>query len=386
MSARNPQIDTTKWHAFRIAHLLGGARAINGFDSDIIISPIKTKGHHLKLQIEQYHDFFPEVEKLGLRVVGCDFLSRREQVEKGALPDWRSYNKIGDRVWSCSELSDQWSFVKNSAFKAKDADLWDISSRISHQLSVVDWRNRDLSENYRKTLNEQLVDGGDASGRKFSTQRVWLSYVAAQAALVDACVLRDYLAEFYAYKLKKDGALASDVKVTSMSGLYKAHLKKSNLGTSIDHLLREAVTDDGWLATLAAYRNLAVHVAPLMSAGKHLFAVVKELVVPGGSIVMALRLPLPQDPELIMQSRASGEYLSDPQMSFARFSGVIEDVFAGLDALEYFHAALANLAILAWHMLSICPVKPTIPHFTIVDGVGVELDSLDPSATFSKDD
>src|SRR5438105_3706009 len=87
-----------------------------------------------------------------------------------------------------------WRQIAHAAFKAKRGRLWDSASRIAHQLRVCGWRLRQVSEAYRDQLWARS-DGKFAAGQHFQDQFTWLVYLAIQSFLLDACILRDYIAE-----------------------------------------------------------------------------------------------------------------------------------------------------------------------------------------------
>jgi len=90
-----------------------------------------------------------------------------------------------------------------------------------------------VSDTYHDQLRSSTEGGSFRAGQRCEDAFTWLGYLALQTFLVDACVLRDYLAEFYAMDACPDRALAATNLVTRMSGLIYAYI-------SLDHLTRRA--------------------------------------------------------------------------------------------------------------------------------------------------
>jgi hypothetical protein len=82
---------------------------------------------------------------------------------------------------------------------------------------------------------------------------------------------------------------------------------------------------------------------------------------------------LPSDPEDIQAGRASGTYLSDPEMNYARFRNALADSGAALDGLHYAHATLGQLAVLAAALSALTPVNPVIPNLTEKDVLNIKI-------------
>ena len=80
--------------------------------------------------------------------------------------------------------------------------------------------------------------------RHFDNAFVWQSYVAIHAFLVDACILRDYLAEFAAHFLYGPRLGMAKINVTTATGLKKLLSKLAEadeLTARCNRLLRKTV-------------------------------------------------------------------------------------------------------------------------------------------------
>lgn len=263
----------------------------------------------------------------------------------------------GTQAWPCAEQADQWSFIAHSAFRQSNGQLWDVASRISHQLRVCDWRLRQVSECYRDQLHAKVRRNEFKQGRRFKDGFTWLGYLSIQAFLVDACVLRDYLAEYRALILTQSGEKQFKGKITRIASLKKQFLSKDSLARPVDRELQDSTEPGGWLHALGNYRDLVVHYAPLASAGRSLYAICEAVPLDGETTLPSIKLPIPPDPEKISVGRASGSHFDDPELSYARFSNALEDPLSAQDDLQYSHASLGKLALLARALGAISPVK-----------------------------
>lgn len=360
--APNPE-----WKAVRCVHLQGGSRAVNGLDPTVQFEAAASNGKVASFETPTYHGLFPLLRRMGFVVVGCDFFFDLAQTDGRRVPDWRAYHVIDRSSWPCAEQADQWSFLAHSAIKQKNGELWDIARRVSNQLRTCDWRLRQVSEAYNQQLKATLQSRKFKDGLRFDDQFTWLGYLAIQSFLVDACTLRDYLAEYRALILSQSEEFVSKSKITKMASLKSRYLDKVSLSVRIDKILRDATNERGWLQELGRYRDLVVHIAPLASADKHLYTVCKSIRLDADATLPAVKLPIPSDPGRISDARHSGEHFNDPELNFARFLNALENPDGARDGLEYAHESLGKLALLAWHLSAISPVKPEIPTLAEAD-------------------
>lgn len=364
--------DGSSWPAVRSIHLQGGCRS-NDVENMLHLDPVASNGQIASFQTPGYAAAYGLLIKAGFQIIGVDFYMEVEQADGRRLPGWRAYHHIGSTSWPCAEGADTWSFLAHSAIREKNGLLWDVASRISHQLRTCDWRLRQVSECYRDQLWATVRAQGFLDGRRFYDGFTWLGYLAIQAFLVDACVLRDYLAEYRALILAQAGQHAFKDKVTRISSLKRHYLDKVVLSLPVDQLLRQATEPGGWLHLLGSYRDLVVHCAPLARAGRGLYAVCTSLPLDSGMTLPSIKLPVPPDPESIAKSRTSGAYWEDPEQNFARFRNALANPDAALDGLQYSHAVLGQLSLLAVELVAISPVEPEMPVLTDKDIIEVKV-------------
>ncbi len=357
-------------HVVREVHLLGGGRAYNFKGSHVDIKPDRIEGGGIRLTLLRFDALFSGIESIGLKVVGCDFFTHGGELDGSSPPQWRT-KCFGNLGWLCTDQGYHWSFIGYAAFKAKHGVLCDIAYRVSHQIKACEWRLRQLSESYQEQLNSRLNDGKFEHGKQFANGYTSLSYLAVQSFLVEACILRDYLVEFYWAALPEGGEKINK-KVTTMGGLLKAW-KSSSTISKVGREIKTCAAEDGWLFELGAYRDLVVHAAPLAHADKTLYAVCQAIELPEGRKFPGIKLPLPSDPDSISGERNSGRYFKDGELNFARFSNAIEDVDSAKDALEYAHLTMQLISSLASSVSKLSPFEPKMPEFHIgADGKAVE--------------
>lgn len=361
--------------AYRTIHLSGGRRAYSTLDKKLSIDPWRPDdaSQHFEVTSQPYYAVFNQLLLLGFSPIGCDFAFEEMDRRHASPMYWRSYLPMGRREWPCNDLSDDWSGVAYAAIKAKDAACWDIANRLSHQMQVINWRLRELSEAYRKQLIVQLEGKPGQTGMRFSDTFTGLVYMAFESFLVDAGILRDYLAEFYASALQTKGVDIGAPKITTLKTLKKKYLDKSTDAAHVEVILRTATAEGGWVSELTAYRNLVVHAAPLSLADKSLFAVWTEVPL-NGRMVPGLKVPLPENPAEVVKKRSDGSLFDDPNLAFATFANILEDSPKARDALDYAQSLARDLAFLSWHMITVSPYAPKLMHLTIVDGMGVEVE------------
>lgn len=361
-----------KMTAVRSIHLQGGCRA-NDTDLGLRLEQEASNGKIAQFALESWHHAYGRLRAAGFAVIGADFYVDVDQFDGIRPPEWRAHHRLRSTRWPCADQADQWSFIARSAVKVGNGPLWDVASRVSHQLRTCDWRLREVSEAYRSQLNAQILSNSFVHGQRFIDGFTWLSYLSIQAFLVDACTLRDYLAEYRALVLMQVDKLQFKTKITRLSPLKRQYLSKGDLFSSIDQKLNEESDPTGWLHTLGAYRDLVVHYAPLASAGRRLYAICVSMQFDGQVSVPSIKLPIPPDPVKISTDRTAGRHLADPNRDYARFLSSLEDPTTAQDGLLYCHASLGRLAQLASDLGTLSPVKAEVPVITDEEIVGVEL-------------
>ncbi len=343
--------------AVRSIHLQGGCRA-NDVGGRLQLELLASNGRHAEVIPPSFHHAYGVLRRAGFLIVGADFFFEIEQADGRRLPSWRAHHPIRGTSWPCADQADKWSSIAHSAIRQKNGLLWDVATRISHQLRTCDWRLRQVSEAYRDQLHAKVRTGKFADGLRFFDGFTWLGYLAIQAFLVDACVLRDYLAEYRALVLTQSGQRTFTSKITRIASLKRQYLSKDQLTTPVDQQMQKATEAGGWLHLLGEYRDLVVHYAPLASAGQDLYALCTKIPLDAQKTLPSIKLPIPSDPDKISAARTSGAHVDDPEQNYARFLNAMKDPESALDGLGYAHSVLGHLSVLASELAAVSPVKP----------------------------
>lgn len=299
-----------QWLAGRIFHLRGGIRATNWFAPTVDIQPKTLNGKLAQIQSKIYGRTYGELESLGLLIVGVDFYSHLFELDGRIPPNWRPHHSPVNG-WVCDDAVTTWRHIAHAAYKAEQGRLWDLSSRIAHQLRVCGWRLRQVSDAYKDQLSAR-VQSTFRAGQRFQDEFTWLAYLSIQSFLIDACILRDYIAEFAAHFIYVSQTGEPIAKVTTMAGLKKNILDR----TATDPLsisLSGAVDAGGWLNELGAYRDLVMHSAPLAQARQGLFAIEDLFLLDLAHELPCIVCPLPMDAGDIHADRARGTAFEDFQ-------------------------------------------------------------------------
>ena len=368
--AQLPSVSHPEWLAARTVHLIGGCRAFNGFDPTVEFFPKTLDGLTTRFQSRQYGSLCSELAAMDVAPLGFEFLSHSMEA-KGLVPtNWRTYHPwTKANIWPCHDQMDTWAQIAYAASEANDAVLWDLARRIGHQLRVCAWRLYQLSEAYRSQLAARTAERDLKPGIRFEDGFTWLGYLAVQVFLVDACVLRDYLAEFFFYYVCP-AAERPKKHVASMSGLKKTVLSKVASSDPLFGALNAATSAEGWLFVLGAYRDLSVHCVPLARAESKLWAVSTEFPIRGAKSLLGVSLPLPSDPSEIAAARTSASRNVRLAQELLLLTSATRGEVASTDALVYCYQALDQLTQLTSNLSERSPVAPRIPQLSEKDFLG----------------
>lgn len=361
MNSKDMSKQDNNWPALRFVHLVGGCHAINEPGPSVKIGPKALNGKTVQFQLSGYgalySALYSKFETIELPIIGVDFYSHVMEIEGRTPPDWRPFHKIGASVWFCEDVTRIWSEISHSAHRKKNGRLWDLASRIKHQLRVCSWRLRQISVAYNEQLSARLKSNDFKAGQRFEDGFTWLAYLSIQAFLVDACVLRDYLAEFANYFVLGP-KYKIDEKVSTMAALKGKILNHVQASDIIVDNLKTAVEGNGWIKQLGEYRDLVVHVAPLARAEKCLFAVCRELNLTESDQLAAIACPIPDNPAEIIKSRVKGDLFSDFEHQLDTFWKATVGETSTKDGLEYAHLVTGWLSELSNLLAQESPLPP----------------------------
>lgn len=351
-----------------VFHLRGGARATWAQSSSpetVQIEPNLTCGATLQFESGSLGEVIRRCNKLHLQVFGATVFAHKLELDGIARPEWRAIHFSPNKAWLSHDAKTIWSQIAHAAWKTKVGRLWDCAARIAYQLETCIERLRQLSDQYAnqlQTLLRRKEFPEDSRLNDLWTQSVFLSI---QSFLTDACVLRDYLAEFaaaFAYH-SPDAP-----RIRTHAALLK-RIKSADLDDTLAQQLREISDTGGWLSELGGYRDLVVHSAPLALASRQLWVWCKSVRLPEGRRLPIVRFPLPPDPNAIMAARSKADFNNFEALveQFGRAADVDPKM---KDALRYTHGAVTNLAALAVELASYSPVAPEMPVITDADLAG----------------
>jgi hypothetical protein len=358
-----------EWRSCRVVHSLGGIRLINEYGPPVRVIPNAINGKLATFETPSYGALFGRAEKIGLPILGVEFLTHAGQFEGKDIPEWRSFYRSKKTVWENEEGARLWSNIATGAHKAKNGRLWDVGSRISQQLRVCGWRLKELSDSYHSQLLSVVEDNDFTSNTRFVNGYTWLCYLSIQSFLVDICILRDYLSEYAASFVFDRYDSKKYLNITTLSGLKKHILSNKHVDDPIAEYFNEITNDNGWLKVLGAYRDLVVHSAPLAQAERKLYAITKKTEIPGGELPY-ICCPIPKNPHRISASRANGSMFDNFEEQFNRYIGIGEEESDYIDGLEYCHEVLGLMSELADKLSSRTPVKPEMMVFDSSNIIG----------------
>jgi hypothetical protein len=369
MTVTSGVIAVNTWkNVVRVAHLLGGLRAINKPGSEVKILPNRIHNKFAIFNIPSYDAFIKVLRNLGLGLVGIDLYSSSEEIEGIWPPEWYSFSRIISNNDPLHDSVRSWSNISFHAYTKHNYCLADIAGRISFQLEACEVRLRDLSESYHIELSSLCQLQRFEAGKEIKTLNSFKIYLAVHSFLVESCSLRDYLAEFMRFYVfhQKYG----NEQVSTMGALRKKILKKEHEYDAFAKTLYEATdpdSEDGWLAKLGEYRDLVVHSVPLAQASTRSFLVQKLSHLGDDKCLPSIALPLPANPGNISEKRSKGIYFSSFDEWLAALQKDAEESKFATDALEYCCFANANLTKLATDLIKYSPIKPKTPVFTEED-------------------
>jgi hypothetical protein len=334
------------------------------------VYPVPSGSPEPRFLARAYSTLYQDLQARDLLPIGFEFVSNSLEAQGLVPTNWRSYHPWSPKnVWPCEVQIDEWSQIGWVASQEGNAELWDLARRISHQLRVCAWRLYQLSDAYHVQLKARTAEGNISTGRRFEDGFTWLGYLAAQAYLVDACILRDYLAEFFVAFVCPERDRPK-VHIATMAGAKKHVLDKVKSSNPLFAELASATSRSGWLFQLGAYRDLCVHCVPLARSESRLFAVGTAIPIKGAAPLTGVSLPLPADPSGIAAERASprrGDRLAE---ELKLMTSATRGEVSTADALLYCYSALDRLTYLATKVRKYSPVEPQIPNITDADLIG----------------
>jgi hypothetical protein len=342
----------------RVAHLLGGLRSRCGGDTSASLNLVGVDENLFDWQLRSPNEFFGWLRWLGLTLVGTDtalIQSARPDLEP---PLWQSYSAAIGKKRSSLPTRLLWSDLANGSYEASNLSLHDLSARIHFHLQAVDWRLRALSESYGRELSNLVENHKFEHGERQYTGHTEAIFLALHAFMVEACVLRDYLAEYVASVTQT--TLANGSPIRRMSKLRPVLSSLASTYSKLGEELSAATdpTTPGWLAVLGAYRDLVIHSGPLAMVSHGIYSRGRYVETAAGIGVPIIELPLPECPADLAKLRARGQHLRGSadwiEKTWASSVAGTEDV----DALAYCASVVEKLTDLSERLIPLSPVSP----------------------------
>jgi hypothetical protein len=361
------------WRAIhRIIHLPGGLRLLNRIGPSVEFDPGDGRGSREVLVLQHYDALFVAAAGLGVLPIGVEMVGSRGE-QQGFVPtSFRSLDLRGRVPWPCGQQADEWNCLAHAASLENEPLLEDVASRISHELQHCDDLIFKLSKAY-EVQRASALRNGKQPGARFVDGFTGDITQALEAFLVRSCVLRDCLAEFYAWTWRWP---PTELRITSLGGLLKT-LKKQTRMDAFAQVLSTATIEGGWLHTLGAYRDLIVHVSSISRVDGDRVVMVYEVRMENGLRPIAIRMPMPPNPTGLSKERSSGRFYTGKRHG-ERLNSWADDAGPITDALNYAAMALQNLAMLATTALTLSPIKPVMPHLGPDDILEIKIEDVDP--------
>lgn len=350
----------------REVHLHGGLLAINEPQSNMVrLWPNTLCGKCYGIKIPTYGKIYTEIKSLGIEIVGIEFITHETEATGESPTQWRAYS-AQQKIWSNWDATQLWSQIGNASYKHKDGVCYDLSNRISYQLTSLNLRLKDLSLSYRDQLNALNIKSKPKHGQRFQDGFTDIVYQKFHSFLFDACILRDYLSEFV-YYFSRGGALREvGQNVTTAGGLYKL-LKNDTELSSFEKHLKECMDDGGWLKELGAYRDLVMHSAPINIANHRLYCIQEIILLPDSKQAQSVRFPIPSNPDGLYKQRSKRD-------DFVKYVNALEliakaalDDYGEYDCLKYAQNISTKLSNLALESVPLAPYQPMIQQFIRTD-------------------
>ena len=340
----------------RTVHLNGGLIAVIEPQSDIITLWPKTNDNKtLEIKIDTFGKLYSALKKYNLNIIGVEFITHHSEFIGEAPTQFRGYANQ-NVIWPNWDAFQLWGGVSLSSFKHKNGLNYDLSNRISFQLSTINNRLKSLSLAYQRQLNALILKGKFKAGQRFQDGFTDLVYQEFHSYLFDCGILRDNLCE-YIYNFSSNGKLKEDGKeITIASGLFKV-LKKSPDLSEFEQNMKDCMSKGGWLFELGNYRDLVMHSAPINLTNHQLYAIHEPINLPGGKEVLSVRFPLPADPAKLYSQRCKRSSFDKYIEEFDELSRISLEDRGAYDCLEYAHKVFGLLSNLSLQVAKESPVK-----------------------------
>ncbi|BBO28031.1 hypothetical protein AltI4_24190 [Alteromonas sp. I4] len=311
------------------------------------------------------------LKKIGLNnFIGTEFFISPDNYDGRVPPEWRTQTRYENIPWSHSEAERRWSNIAYEGYAKKNAFLWDISKRISHQIRTVNESFKALAFSYRRQLSARVKEENIDLDSRFEDGYSSKIFDAFQHFLFDICSLRDYLSEFIFYFILSEEEKSGASHMTTTSRIYKKFFKDKEQRTTLRNYFKNGCSEKGWLNALGAYRDLVVHACPLSMAGGKVMLRMDSVSITGGKLLPQIFAPIPNNPEEITVERSSFQSFNSFESKVSEFFDRANDKHNSLDILTYAFEVMTNFSEFLWLILKDSPFKGKQITITEKDIVG----------------
>ncbi|MCU8395879.1 hypothetical protein M2G63_20510 [Vibrio vulnificus] len=345
--------------AFREVHLIGGAYAINDPNEKdkVYIFPNSLDGQQAVLTIPSYSKLFYAIKKLRIsKIVGVEFLNHVNQIDGISPTEWRAYSSYKSNSWAHIEACWKWGDISFEAYKCKNGHLWDLSKRIQHQITTLNNSLQHLSSTYRRQLNSKVADGFEDNER-FENGYSSYIYDSFQHFLFDACMLRDYIAEFVFHYVVPLDVKSGEKHMTTTSKIYNKYYKSREVSSDYEVYFKNICSSNGWLNELGVYRDLVMHACPLSMPKQRVWIRTGTIELLGNKLLPQIIAPIPKKPLDLKNERNSFKYFSDFERQANAFFNQANDEEESIDILSYAIDVMDNFSTLLWLTIEQSPLK-----------------------------
>lgn len=353
----------------RTVFLSGGPIATIEPQSDVVFLWPKTKdGKKVQIKLDTYGKLFYALKKFNLTIIGVEFTTHYSEFSGESPKQFRGYINQ-DNIWSNWDATQKWSGIALSSFRNKNGLSYDLSNRISFQLTTVNNRLKTLALSYQNQLNALVLKNKFKNGQRFQDGFTDLVYQEFHSFLFDAGILRDNLCE-YTYNFSNGGACKQEGReITTAGGLLKI-LNNMTKYTELESYLKKEMSSGGWLFELGNYRDLVMHSAPINIASHRLYAIHESISMPDDKELLSVRFPLPANPEKLYSERCKKSDFNKYIEHFKELSRISIEDRGAYDCLEYAHKLFGLLTNLSLEIAKLAPFKP-MQHTFILTGQGI---------------
>jgi hypothetical protein len=348
-----------------VLHLTGGARATWGQNEKLCpveLSPSLLSGERFDFAASSLGEVLEKCNAMDLQVFGLSPFQHQIEFDGIVPPEWRTVHYAPRPAWLGNAAAVTWSQIAYAAWKGRAGHLWDCAARVSYQIETITVRLRQISDGYGNQLQTLIARRAFSDSHRLDDLWTKPVFLAVQSFLTDACVLRDYLAEFAAAFFYK---VVPAKRITKMAEL-RGFMRREKPKDALTEKLWNACEAGGWLFELGKYRNLVVHAAPLALAQRRLWVWCQAHSLPDGSLLPTVRFPLPPNPAGIVKARDNPDYEDFEKMT-KEFAGIAEVSPSLLDALQYAHGVVGDAAELAAELATFSPIQPQMPTLRRTD-------------------